>query len=143
VIFTDNSCPQAAGWEERIARIANRYQQKLVMTVLVNSNDPARSPGNDLASMRSAAGRLGFEVPYVSDPTASLATAFGATRNPEVFLFDGGGRLVYRGSVDDSADDPDQVLEPYLENALGQLMRREEIAVPQTEAVGCDIKFPE
>ena len=50
---------------------------------------------------RSKERKMGF--PYVIDATSDVARAFGATRTPEYFLFDGSGKLVYHGAFDDSA----------------------------------------
>jgi hypothetical protein len=39
--------------------------------------------------------------------------------NPEAFLFDKEGELVYHGAIDDNAQEPAKVESPYLRNALG------------------------
>lgn len=79
--------------------------------------------------------------PYVVDASSDVARAFGATRTPEAFLFDREGRLVYHGAIDDNAKQPDQVKARYLEEAVNAVVDGKEIAVQETKALGCSIKF--
>ena len=141
VIFSCNHCPFVQAWEGRMVELANRYSERGVGVVFVNSNDPEKYPTDDLEHMREQAREGGYEVPYVVDARSAVARAFGAERTPECFLFDGGGRLVYRGAVDDNPHQPDQVEDRYLEDALKALVAGEEIPQPKTRSVGCSIKF--
>jgi len=143
VVFASNSCSSSTQWEGRIAALALRYQEQLVMTVLVSSNDPTISPEDGSAGIREISQRLGARLFFLADDTSAIARAFGATRNPEVFLFSGQGKLVYHGAVDDNAGDPDQVTEPFLEDALEALVTGRPLPVPETQPVGCPIRFRE
>ena len=87
--------------------------------------------------------RLRLKFPYIMDETSEVARRFGATHTPEVFLFDGAGRLVYHGAVDDNAEDPAQVIDHYLRDALNALLDRQEIELPETQVVGCPIQHRE
>jgi hypothetical protein len=84
-----------------------------------------------------------MRFPYVIDATSDIARAFGATKTPELFLFDSTGRLVYHGAVDDNAHEPDAVQHHYLADALSSLVAGERIAVPDTRSMGCGIKLRE
>ncbi|MDD5705944.1 MAG: thioredoxin family protein [Kiritimatiellae bacterium] len=141
VIFTCNHCPFAQAWESRIAAIGNDSAKQGVGVVLVNANDPVAYPVDDLAHMKERAKTAHFEVPYVVDETSDVAKAFGATRTPEAFLFDAAGRLVYHGAIDDDAYRPDQVKQRYLQNAISALLAGKDVAVKETNSVGCSIKF--
>jgi peroxiredoxin len=143
VIFTSNVCPQSRGWEERIVELGNTYRTKGVITILVNAKDPAQASNESYEAMRQTAQRLELEFPYLLDEDSTIARAFGATHTPEVFLFDGGSRLVYHGAVDDNVEDPDQVTEFYLRDALEAVVVRSEIPVPTTLPVGCSIQLGE
>ncbi len=143
VIFTSNVCPQSRGWEERIVELGNTYRTKGVITILVNAKDSAQVSNESYEAMQQTAQRLGLEFPYLLDEDSSIARAFGATHTPEVFLFDGGSRLVYHGAVDDNVEDPDQVTEYYLRDALEAVVVRSEIPVPTTSPVGCSIQLVE
>ena len=82
-----------------------------------------------------------MRFPYVVDATSGVARAFGATRTPEVFVFDRGWRLRYHGAVDDNANEPDQVQHRYLQDALDAMIARRPIADAETRFMGCTIKF--
>jgi peroxiredoxin len=141
VIFSCNHCPFVKGWEKRIAALGNSYRQKGIGVIQINANDPAPYPEDDLAGMQQRTKDRGFEFPYVVDAGSKVAQAFGATRTPEVFLFDTAGKLVYHGTVDDNYQNADAVNEHYLNDALNALLAGKEIAVKETKAVGCSIKF--
>ena len=70
-----------------------------------------------------------------------LAKAFGATKTPHIYLFDEKDKLVYRGAIDDNSRNANNVEEPYLTNALDQLLNDKLIQKPVSKAIGCSIKF--
>ena len=141
VVFTCNHCPYVKAWEERLTELANSFQKEGIGAIFINSNDPARYEEDSYENMQTRAAKLGLEVPYVVDATSDVARAFGATKTPEVFLFDAAGKLVYRGAVDDNAENPARVTKTYLKGALANLVQRRVPPLQQTEAVGCTIKF--
>jgi len=141
VVFTCNACPWAKAWEDRIVALGNDYQKKGIGVVAVNSNDPAQVADDAYDPMKTRATEKGFAFPYVVDATSGVARAFGASRTPEAFLFDAKGALVYHGTIDDNAQEPDKVTEHYLADALGALVSGATVAVQETKAMGCGIKF--
>jgi len=141
VIFSCNSCPWVKAWEDRIAGIGNTFQEKGIGVIAINSNDPDRSPEDGYNAMQKRAQEKGFEFPYVVDATSDVARAFDATRTPEAFLFDSEGKLVYHGTIDDNARNPEKVEEEYLKDALQAVVSGEEVPEAKTKALGCTIKF--
>ena len=141
VIFSCNHCPWVVAWEDRIAAIGNEYMGRGFGVIVINPNDTAEYPADGYEQMQARAEERGFRFPYVVDATSDVARAFGATRTPEVFLFDGEGLLAYHGAIDDNARQPDEVESRYLRDALEALLAGEEIAVAETRSLGCSIKF--
>ncbi len=141
VIFSCNACPWAKAWEARIAELGNEYVKRGIGVIVVNPNDPARNPDDGYAVMQQRARECRMQFPYVVDATSEVARAFGATRTPEAFLFDSRGALAYHGAVDDNAKEPEKVHQRYLRDALRALVGGREIAVRETKALGCSIKF--
>lgn len=141
VVFSCNHCPYVVAWEERMTRLFNGAPERGIGVIVINANDSEKYPADSLPKMRERAQERGFEFPYVVDATSDVARAFGATRTPEVFLFDGAGRLVYHGAIDDNSEDPLGVKEHYLKNAMQALASGEEVNPKQTKAIGCTIKF--
>ena len=142
VIFWCNTCPWVKKYEDRVIALAQEYQAAGFGFIAVNSNDSVAYPEDGMEEMRRRASDKSYPFPYVVDEGAEVATAFSATRTPQVFLFDPSGTLVYEGTVDDSPSDPAEVEEPFFRNALNQLVAGEDITVQKTKAFGCTIKFP-
>jgi peroxiredoxin len=141
VVFTCNHCPWAQAWQTRIAEIGNAARKNGIGVVAINSNDPDAYPEDDFAPMQERAKMLKFEFPYVVDATSDLARAFGATRTPEAYLFDKSGKLVYHGTVDDNAREPEKVKQRWLRDAVDAVAAGKAVANRETKAFGCGIKY--
>lgn len=141
VIFWCNTCPWVKKYEGRVVALAREYEAAGFGFIAVNSNDPVGYPDDNVEAMRRQANDGGYPFPYVADEGSEAARAFGATRTPQVFLFDASGTLVYEGTVDDSPSDPAEVEEHYFRDALNQVVAGEPVAVQKTRAFGCTIKF--
>lgn len=140
VIFSCNHCPFVKGWQDTMVEIGNTYQRQGIGVVFINPNDPAVK-GDTYEGMQELAKAEGYEFPYVVDATSDVARSFGATKTPDVFLFDAAGKLIYQGAVGEGGRQPAERGEPYLKNALDALLAGKVIEKPQTKAVGCSIKF--
>jgi len=141
VIFTCNACPYVKGWESRIVELGNTYAAKGIGVIAINANDPKVVADDGYEQMVGRAKERGMRFPYVVDATSQVARAFGATRTPEAFLFDVQGALVYHGAVDDNVESPEKVSQTYLKNALEAVLTGKDVAVKETKAIGCGIKF--
>ena len=142
VIFSSNTCPWVIRWEDRYVSITDSYSSKGIGVIAVNSNALRFDDRESLDKMERHAKDKNYNFPYAQDPGAKLATAFGATKTPHIFLFDDNDKLVYRGAIDDNARDAADVEEAFLEIALDQLLDGEKIKKPTSKAIGCSIKFP-
>ncbi len=141
VIFSCNTCPWVIRWEDRYVTLANTYAPKGIGMIAVNSN-AARFGGEDsLEEMVEHAKNNGYNFPYAQDPESELASAFGATKTPHIYLFNGDDKLVYRGAIDDNAKNAKKVDVPFLANAIDALLAGNPINPQTTKALGCSIKF--
>ena len=141
VVFTCNACPWAKAWHSRIVALGNKSAKRGIGVIAINPNDPAVAADDDYGPMKDNAKKSKMAFPYVVDGTSDVARAFGATRTPEAYLFDAEGRLVYHGAIDDNAKQPDQVKARYLEDAVNAVADGKTIALAETKAMGCSIKF--
>ena len=141
VVFTCNSCPWAQAWEGRIAELGNTFTKQGIGVIAINPNDPGVKPDDDMAAMQARAKTLGLAFPYVVDASSDVARAFGATRTPELFLFDATDKLVYHGAVDNNAKEPAKVTARYLSDALTATVAGKAVATQETKSLGCTIKF--
>ncbi len=137
VIFSCNTCPYAKAWKDRIAEIGKDALKRGLAVAVINANDSKTNKQEDLAAMQMQL----FPFPYVVDETSDVARAFGADKTPDVFLFNKDKKLVYKGAVDDNAEDAKAVKSPYLKTALNQLLAGEPVKPDVTKSVGCGIKF--
>jgi hypothetical protein len=140
VIFSCNTCPFVIGWEDRYIPVGEWCAANNVGFVLVNSNEAQRDKQDSMEEMKKHAADKNYNTFYVVDTDHVLADAFGATRTPEVFLFDEELSLVYQGAIDDNMEDASAVEKPYLENALKNLLDSLPIDPANTKSVGCTIK---
>lgn len=139
VVFWSNQCPWVDRVEDRLIDLVDTYSGQGIAFVLINSNDAEAYPQE--SAEESAAAGYPSGVAYLSDPTSEVARTFGAERTPHVYLFDASDALVYVGTIDDSPGDPANVQQEYLHDALDAVAGGSNVAVPQTKAFGCTIKF--
>ena len=141
VIYSCNTCPWVVAWEDRYNEIYKQCANEGIGFVLVNSNEAKRQGADSMYEMKKHAKEEGyFNFAYVVDENHVLADAFGATKTPDVFLFNADLELVYKGAIDDNYEDINKVKEFYLEDAITQLVKGKKIKVSETNPVGCSIK---
>jgi peroxiredoxin len=139
VVFTCNSCPYAVDYEARINRLAKKYNQEnsRVGLVAINVN---KIEADLLPAMTKRAKEQGFAFPYLFDESQQIAKEYGAGRTPEVFLLNKDRRIVYMGSLDDSAKESNAKIH-YVQDAIDSLLAGKEIETSETPAIGCAIRF--
>lgn len=140
VIFSANTCPWVSRWEQRYNAIATLAQLNGIGMIALNPNEEIRDKGESIADMKKRAQKQGYSFPYALDKNHTLADAFGATRTPEVFLFDSNMKLVYHGAIDDNAMDASSAENTYLTNAIQAMADKKEINPQVTPLAGCTIK---
>ena len=141
VVFTCNACPWAKKWESRIVKLGNEATKQGIGAIAINSNDPGRNPEDGYDVMVTRAKSQGMKFAYAVDGTSDIARAFGASKTPEAFLFDASGKLVYHGTIDDNADNAKAVKQAYLATAVKAVAAGKTVAVAETKALGCGIKY--
>jgi len=144
LIFSCNTCPFVRAWEETYGPLSNFARESQIGMALVNSNAGKRPGEDSMAAMKEHAAEAGYQMPYLLDKHSELANAFGAKTTPHVFLFDQAGKLVYRGAINDKFENKDKTArQPYLMQALQQMVAGEAIERADTREIGCSIKRPQ
>lgn len=139
VVFFENTCPDCELYTDRIKEVAAKFKDKSVSTVLLSVS---KSPENDLAAMTKLSKEKSLPELYLLDKSQKIGRAFGAGVTPEVFLFDGDRKLVYRGAVDDHWK-PAKVKRKHVEEAIGEVLAGKPVSLAKTEAEGCHIEYDE
>jgi thioredoxin-related protein len=140
VMFSCNTCPVVINNQARTKEICQFATTKSIGVVLLNSNEANRKSSESLSSMQDYAQGQGYKWYYAEDKNNELADAFGASRTPEVFLFDKNGKLVYHGAIDDSPSDAKSVNRHHLKEAINEVTAGQEVSVKESKSVGCNIK---
>jgi thiol-disulfide isomerase/thioredoxin len=141
VIFWCNHCPYVRAWEDRIIELQREYAGRGVQFLLINSNDPQQYPSDSFEEMQVRARDKGYASPYLVDETQEVGRQYGATRTPEIFLFDHARTLRYHGAPDDNFDDPKAVSQPYFRDAIEAVLAGTTPATSETPPQGCTIKW--
>ena len=141
VAFTCNHCPYALAWHDRLLAVARDYADRDVTTLLICSNDAERYPQDGPAAMRERVEQEGpWPAPYLFDASQQVARNYGAEVTPDVFVFDAGGMLRWRGAPDEDHKDP-SLDAAWLREALDAVLAGEEVEEPHRPPVGCTIKW--
>jgi peroxiredoxin len=140
VVFTSNHCPYALAWHDRLNAVTRDYSDRGVNVVQINANDESRYP---LDSTEASAARVEngeFSGPYLRDLTQEVAREFGAAKTPDVYVIDSRGRLAYHGAPDENHEE-EASNAAWVRSALDELSAGRTVTVPETQPVGCGIKW--
>lgn len=143
LIFTCNHCPYSVLYEDRIIELDKKYKKKGYPVIAINPNDPDLYPSDSYENMIIRAKEKGFTFPYLFDEKQDVFPVYGATKTPHVYLLEnkkGNFKVAYIGAIDDNAKDAESVKEPYLSNAIMNLMSGKKPKPAKTKAIGCGIK---
>lgn len=142
VMFICNHCPFVRRVAEELARIGQDYGTQNVAIYAINSNDYENYPGDAPDKMKQEAADWGFNFPYLIDADQTVAKSYMAACTPDIYVFDGGKKLVYRGQLDGSR--PSNKLPVNgsdLRAALDAVLNGTAVCEDQTPSIGCNIKW--
>jgi peroxiredoxin len=142
MIFMCNHCPYVVHIRVGLAQLARDYMPKGVAIVGINANDVVNYPADSPAKMRDEVKSAGYLFPYLYDETQAVAKAYRAACTPDIYLFDRGRRLVYRGQFDASRPGNGiQVTGKDLRAALDAVLAGKPTSELQAASMGCNIKW--
>lgn len=139
VVFTCNSCPVAADYEDRIIALAKKYggADGFVSFVAINVN---KIPDDSLPKMQERAKAKGYPFPYLFDESQKIAKDFGAAFTPEFFVLNKERKIVYMGGMDDNSN-AELVTKHYLEPAIVATISGRKPKIAESVARGCRIRY--
>ena len=142
VIFMCNHCPYVVHIRAGLAKLAHDYIPRGVGFVGINANDAKNYPADSPARMKDEVKAAGYIFPYLYDETQTVAKAYRAACTPDIFLFDRGRRLIYRGQFDASRPGNGiPVTGEDLRNALEAVLAGKPASEMQFASLGCNIKW--
>ncbi len=140
VMFSCNTCPYVVKNQSRTYEACKYAEGYGIGVAILNSNEAKRGDDDSFEDMKAYAKAQGYNWYYLVDKNSALADAFGANRTPECFLFNGEGKLVYHGAIDDNPSDASAVNRKHLVEAIQELNAGKEVSVKESRSVGCSIK---
>lgn len=142
VVFMCRHCPYVQHVKGELAKIAAIYQPKGLGIVGISANDIAVYPTDAPASLAEFEREEKFGFPLCFDESQEVAKAYTAACTPDVFLFDGGRKLVYRGQVDASRPGNDVPLTGKdIRAAIDAVLAGAPVNPDQYPSSGCSIKW--
>ena len=141
IFFTCNHCPYVIGSEDRMKALFNRITPQGISMVAIHSNETEGHPTDTFPLVLERMKEMGFGWLSLDDNSQFIARAYGATRTPHYFLFDKAGKLFYTGRMDNSPRDASKAQTHELQDAIEDLLAGRPARLPQTDAIGCNVKW--
>lgn len=138
-LFTSTDCPISNRYAPEVQRVVREFSRKGVVFRLVYPN-----PADEAGAIREHMAAFSYEGTFeaLRDPTHALVKFTKATITPEAAIV-AGGRVVYRGRIDDRHVDlgverPSPTVHD-LADALAAVLAGKPVPHATTQAVGCFI----
>jgi peroxiredoxin len=141
VFFTCNHCPYVIGSDEVTRQTADKFKDRGVAFIGINSNSPNTNEDDSFEHMVQRMEEHKFPWVYAVDRPQEVALAYGALRTPHFYVFDKDRKLVYTGRGVDSPRDTSRMTVNDLERALEELTTDKPVSVPTTNPIGCNVKW--
>lgn len=141
IFFTCNHCPYVIGSDEVTRETVDRFKNRGVLFVGINSNSKNTYPEDDFDHMVKRMEENRFPWFYLYDENQEVAKAYGALRTPHFFLFNQDRQLIYTGRGVDQPRDASKITENTLELALEEHLSGRQITKPVTNPIGCNVKW--
>jgi len=141
IVFICNHCPYVVAIADRLAADAKVLMDEGFGFAAICSNDAESYPADSFDRMGDFAAKHRFPFPYLHDESQAVARAYGAVCTPDFFGYDSGGKLRFRGRLDEGRKDPPP---PGARRELVEAMRMigatGEGPEEQIPSMGCSIK---
>lgn len=141
IFFTCNHCPYVIGSDEVTRKTAEKFAEKGVKFVGINSNSKHTYAEDDFDHMVTRMEEFKFPWVYLYDESQEVALTYGALRTPHFYVFDQNRKLVYTGRGVDSPRDASKITVNDLDRTLEELTSGKQISVPVTNPIGCNVKW--
>jgi len=141
IFFTCNHCPYVIGSDEVTRATAEKFADKGVRFVGINSNSANTYETDDFPHMVKRMEEHGFPWVYLRDESQEVAMDYGALRTPHFFVFDRERKLRYTGRGVDQPRDASRITVNDLDRVLDELTSGKPVSVSVTNPIGCNVKW--
>ena len=141
VFFTCNHCPYVTGSDEVTRQTVNKFKDKDVSFIAINSNSANTYQEDSFENMVLRMEEYNFPWVYLHDADQEIALKYGALKTPHFYVFNEQRELVYTGRGVDSPLDANKIKINNLELVLDELTSNTLISIPITNPIGCSVKW--
>ncbi len=141
IFFTCNHCPFVKGSDEVTRKTAEKYMDRGVKFVGINSNSEKTFKEDSFEHMIERMKEYKFPWVYLRDKTQRVALAYGALRTPHFYIFDHNRKLIYTGRGVDNPRETDKMTLNDLDKALSEHLAGKPVSTPTTNPIGCNVKW--
>ncbi len=141
VFFTCNHCPYVTGSDEVTRQTVNKFKDKDVSFIAINSNSANTYQEDSFENMVLRMEEYNFPWVYLHDADQEIAMKYGALKTPHFYVFNEQRELVYTGRGVDSPLDANKIKINNLELVLDELTSNTLISIPITNPIGCSVKW--
>ncbi len=141
IFFTCNHCPYVIGSDEVTRATAEKFRDRGVAFVGINSNSEKTYEEDSFPNMVKRMNEHNFPWKYLYDREQEVVKAYGGLKTPHFFVFNRDRVLVYTGRGVDSPRDTSRMTVNDLDRVLEELTAGRRISVPVTNPIGCNIKW--
>ena len=141
IFFTCNHCPYVTGSDEVTRQTANKFKDKDVSFIAINSNSANTYQEDSFENMILRMEEYNFPWVYLHDADQEIALKYGALKTPHFYVFNEQRELVYTGRGVDSPLDANKIKINNLELVLDELTSNTLISIPITNPIGCSVKW--
>lgn len=141
IFFTCNHCPFVTGSDEVTRKTAEKFMNRGVRFVGINSNSKNTYTEDSFEHMVERMNEKKFPWVYLHDKSQDTARAFGALRTPHFYVFNSERKLVYTGRGVDNPRETDKMKVNDLDRALSEHLSGRQVSIPMTNPIGCNVKW--
>ena len=141
IFFTCNHCPYVTGSDEVTRQTANKFRDKDVSFIAINSNSANMYQEDSFENMVLRMEEYNFPWVYLHDADQEIALKYGALKTPHFYVFNEQRELIYTGRGVDSPLDANKIKINNLELVLDELTSNTLISIPITNPIGCSVKW--
>jgi len=141
IFFTCNHCPYVTGSDEVTRATAEKFREKGVAFIGINSNSEHTYEEDSFPNMVKRMKEHNFPWKYLHDREQTVVKDYGALKTPHFFVFNHDRVLVYTGRAVDSPRDASRITVNDLDRVLEELTSNRQISVPVANPIGCNIKW--
>jgi thiol-disulfide isomerase/thioredoxin len=138
-VFLSDDCPICQKYLPRLRQLSDSLADQVHFVGIFPTMYP------NLPVIQSFVKKNALPFDTWIDRRQRLTRRLGAQTTPEVFLTNKRGQILYRGMVDDwfyaLGKNRKQATQHFLRDAIAAAIQQQPIAIPQTQAVGCDIQL--